>query len=225
MIPAPPIIPTKRQTSGGVNPLITTSAIVTSNSASQISTLLQPAAVNRDFVAMKRADGGGGAGSGGSKSSDYNSGGAGSGGSNSLNSSPLFGRTAPQNHNPLSSGSATSLEEEEAPPILSPRGASLLYSPTPHMTSPISPLATSHTSAHAGVSKVMPLAIAIHETCNAIFRGADLSACVVKVTGEVVMSFPASFLPFLGSCEALAFEVAAKEELERILHNQNLLTK
>jgi hypothetical protein len=75
------------------------------------------------------------------------------------------------------------------------------------------------------VDKVMPLAIAIHETCNAIFKGNDLSQCLVKVTGEVVISFPTSFLPLLDSYETLSFKVEAREKLERVLHNQNLLKK
>ena len=74
----------------------------------------------------------------------------------------------------------------------------------------------------------MPLAIAIHETCNAIFKGTSLSNCRVKVTGEVVMSFPASFLPFLGSYEPLKFRVvgvALQDKVQRVLHNQHLIKK
>lgn len=146
--------------------------------------------------------------------------------SRSAGSSPVFGHK-----NMLTSDSASS--DTEAPPIPSPRGASLLYSPPnpspTHVANPVSPLATSLISAHPGgeatTDKVMPLAVAIHETCNAIFKGTDASRCMVKVTGEVVMSFPASFLPLLDSYQPLSFSMDSREKLERVLHNQNLLQK
>lgn len=71
----------------------------------------------------------------------------------------------------------------------------------------------------------MPLAIAIHETCNANFRGTSLKECLVKVEGEVVMSFPASFLPLLSTYEPLGFRVSQHDKVERMLHNQYLLKR
>lgn len=161
--------------------------------------------------------------------------------SKSVGSSPVLTRRDDNaGSNPLSSGSSVSLDDE-LPPIPSPRSASLLHNPSPpHVATPVSPLAMSQISAHhlspppptassaggsavAAASKVIPLAIAIHETCNAIFMGASMSNCVVKVTGEVVLSFPTSFLPMLGSYEPLIFRVNPKDKVERLLHNQHLL--
>ena len=71
----------------------------------------------------------------------------------------------------------------------------------------------------------MPLAIAIHETCNALFKGTSVGNCLVKVEGEVVMSFPAAFLPILSSYKPLSFNINAGEKIERVLHNQYLLNK
>lgn len=141
------------------------------------------------------------------------------------------------------SSSSSALFDDELPPVPAPRGASLLHSPhnpsPTHGVTPMSPLATSQISAHplptlaanAGsptppaTIKVVPLAIAIHETCNADFKGASMKECLVKVDGEVVMSFPASFLPLLGSYEPLAFRITAQDRVDRLLHNQYLLKK
>ena len=75
------------------------------------------------------------------------------------------------------------------------------------------------------VATVVPIAIAVQETCNAIFKGADVADCVVKVSGEVMMSFPASFLGQLSSHDPLVFKLANVESVERVLHNQNLLSR
>ena len=47
----------------------------------------------------------------------------------------------------------------------------------------------------------------------------------MKVEGEVVMSFPASFLPLLSTYEPLGFRVSQHDKVERMLHNQYLLKR
>ncbi|KAG7263802.1 hypothetical protein CRUP_006570, partial [Coryphaenoides rupestris] len=42
-----------------------------------------------------------------------------------------------------------------------------------------------------GFQDTLPVAAAFTETINAYFKGADPSKCVVKITGEIVLSFPA----------------------------------
>ena len=71
----------------------------------------------------------------------------------------------------------------------------------------------------------MPLAIAFQETCNAIFKGINLEDCVVKVTGEMVVSFPANFLGVMDTHDPLRFQFKNAEKLKLVLHNQILLTK
>ena len=71
----------------------------------------------------------------------------------------------------------------------------------------------------------IPIAVAVQETCNAIFKGNDMSKCVIKVAGEVMISFPASYVSQLASHDALAFKVANVDNVERLLHNQHLLKK
>lgn len=41
------------------------------------------------------------------------------------------------------------------------------------------------------MSDTIPLAIAFTETINAYFKGTDATRCMVKITGNVMMSFPA----------------------------------
>jgi hypothetical protein len=67
--------------------------------------------------------------------------------------------------------------------------------------------------------------VAVQETCNAIFKGNDMSKCVIKVNGEVMLSFPASYVSQLASHDVLAFRVANVDGVERLLHNQHLLKK
>ena len=71
----------------------------------------------------------------------------------------------------------------------------------------------------------IPIAVAVQETCNAIFKGNDMSKCVIKVSGEVMISFPASYMSQLASHDVLAFKVANVDGVERLLHNQHLLKK
>lgn len=165
-------------------------------------------------------------------------------GSKSLGSSPILGRRDVNSGSPDSSlssphsTSSSSLLTEVAAPVPAPRGSSLLHpqqapQDMSQSTNPISPLAKSHISAHSiagnspGASvEAIPLAIAVIESCNAIFRGVELEDCIVRVTGEVAMSFPMTTFPRLASCEPLTFRVQQKNvEVVRMLHNQHLLNK
>lgn len=98
--------------------------------------------------------------------------------------------------------------------------ATQLISVSPTSTEPstlnISSGSTSTTSS-------IPLAIAFRETCNAKFSGTK--ECVSKVTGEVVISFPAAFLSQLTKSEPLTFKLEKLESIERLLHNQVLLKR
>ena len=126
------------------------------------------------------------------------------------------------------------------PVILPPPWRSTTTSPkrnggTPSTSSElrvISPLAVNTRSATASPTDAatsskpaLPLAVAFRETCNAIFHGGDVSQCVSKVSGEVVMSFPSNYLSTLGSSEPLSFNLSNMESVERVLHNQVLLKR
>lgn len=141
-----------------------------------------------------------------------------------------------------------------APPLPAPRrGTSRKRSantPTSDFT-PVSPLATSQISTSRSASAspiifgngsvssgssiqaptqkpaqpVIPLAIAFQETCNAIFKGSDLTKCLIKVEGEMAMSFPAEFLSHVNSHDILSFKLENTENVVGMRHNQRLLQK
>lgn len=72
----------------------------------------------------------------------------------------------------------------------------------------------------------LPIAVAFIESVNAFFRGSDQSKCMVKVTGDITVSFPASVLPLLYDTEnapLLSFLVRGTSCLEQILPNKALI--
>ena len=73
--------------------------------------------------------------------------------------------------------------------------------------------------------RAVPLAIAFQETCNAIFKGTDVTKCQIKVDGEMVMSFPADFIPKVSSHDVLSFRLEHMEDVVGLRHNQRLVKK
>lgn len=163
-------------------------------------------------------------------------------GSKSQGSSPILGHRERNSGNSPSQLSLTDFAPSsslvEATPAPAPQGTDFLQQQKPqdasHSTNLVSPLATTHINAAQSIGgnaaganpEAIPLAIAVMESCDAIFKGVELEACVVQVKGEVSVSFLASFLPQLASCEPLTFKVNQKNlEVERLLHNQHLLKK
>lgn len=72
----------------------------------------------------------------------------------------------------------------------------------------------------------LPIAVAFIESVNAFFRGSDQSKCMVKVTGDITVSFPASVLPLIYDTEnapMLSFLVRGTSCLEQILPNKALI--
>ncbi|XP_039591435.1 SH3-containing GRB2-like protein 3-interacting protein 1 isoform X8 [Polypterus senegalus] len=77
-----------------------------------------------------------------------------------------------------------------------------------------------------GAQDTLPVAAAFTETVNAYFKGADPSKCVVKVTGEMVLSFPAGITRHFAnnpSPAVLTFSITNYSRLEHILPNPQLL--
>lgn len=72
----------------------------------------------------------------------------------------------------------------------------------------------------------LPIAVAFIESVNAFFRGSDQSKCMVKVTGDITVSFPASVLPLIYDVEhapMLSFLIRGTSCLEQILPNKALI--
>ncbi|XP_029086108.1 SH3-containing GRB2-like protein 3-interacting protein 1 isoform X1 [Monodon monoceros] len=77
-----------------------------------------------------------------------------------------------------------------------------------------------------GAQDTLPVAAAFTETVNAYFKGADPSKCIVKITGEMVLSFPAGITRHFAnnpSPAALTFRVTNFSRLEHVLPNPQLL--
>ncbi|KAI9526286.1 hypothetical protein NQZ68_040818 [Dissostichus eleginoides] len=77
-----------------------------------------------------------------------------------------------------------------------------------------------------GPQDTLPVAAAFTETINAYFKGADPSKCVVKITGEMVLSFPAGITRHFASHPTqpiLTFCISNYSRLEQVLPNPQLL--
>ncbi|XP_069794489.1 SH3-containing GRB2-like protein 3-interacting protein 1 isoform X2 [Narcine bancroftii] len=77
-----------------------------------------------------------------------------------------------------------------------------------------------------GAQDTLPVAAAFTETVNAYFKGADPNKCIVKITGEMVLSFPAGITRHFANnqCPAiLTFCIINCSRLEHILPNPQLL--
>nr|XP_060629673.1 SH3-containing GRB2-like protein 3-interacting protein 1 isoform X4 [Anolis sagrei ordinatus] len=77
-----------------------------------------------------------------------------------------------------------------------------------------------------GAQDTLPVAAAFTETVNAYFKGADPNKCIVKVTGEMVLSFPAGITRHFAnnpSPAVLTFRVTNYNRLEHVLPNPQLL--
>ncbi|XP_069991474.1 F-BAR domain only protein 2 isoform X6 [Penaeus vannamei] len=78
-----------------------------------------------------------------------------------------------------------------------------------------------------GLSDTIPIAVAFQELCHAYFRGSDESKCQVKVTGEMMVSFPAGIVGVLAnnpSPAQLSFRVNNFARVTNVLPNRQLIT-
>ncbi|XP_062854125.1 SH3-containing GRB2-like protein 3-interacting protein 1 isoform X2 [Trichomycterus rosablanca] len=77
-----------------------------------------------------------------------------------------------------------------------------------------------------GAQDTLPVASAFTETVNAYFKGTDSSKCVVKITGEMVLSFPAGITRHFANNPTpavLRFSITNYSHLEHVLPNPQLL--
>ncbi|XP_055539221.1 F-BAR domain only protein 2 isoform X2 [Wyeomyia smithii] len=78
-----------------------------------------------------------------------------------------------------------------------------------------------------GMSDTIPLAVAFHEIIHAYFRGSDESRCQVKMSGDMMLSFPAGIVNVLANNPnpaKLGFRVKNLQNMENILPNKQLIT-
>ncbi|XP_057659059.1 F-BAR domain only protein 2 isoform X3 [Diorhabda carinulata] len=77
-----------------------------------------------------------------------------------------------------------------------------------------------------GMADTIPLAVAFHEIVHSYFRGADESRCQVKMSGEMMLSFPAGIVTILANNPnpaKLVFRVKNTNKLNSILPNNQLV--
>ncbi|KAM4875468.1 F-BAR domain only protein 2 isoform 1-T1 [Thomomys bottae] len=77
-----------------------------------------------------------------------------------------------------------------------------------------------------GNQDALPVAIALTESVNAYFKGADPTKCIVKITGDVTISFPSGIIKVFTSNPSpavLCFRVKNINRLEQILPNAQLV--
>ncbi|XP_036972857.1 F-BAR domain only protein 2 isoform X3 [Acanthopagrus latus] len=72
----------------------------------------------------------------------------------------------------------------------------------------------------------LPIAVAFTESVNAYFKGADPTKCIVKITGDMTLSFPMGIIKVFTnnpSPAVLTFKLKNTSRLEQILPNQQLV--
>ncbi|NXH16600.1 FCHO2 protein, partial [Bucco capensis] len=77
-----------------------------------------------------------------------------------------------------------------------------------------------------GNQDTLPVAVALTESVNAYFKGADPTKCIVKITGDMTVSFPSGVIKVFTSNPSpavLCFRVKNTSKLEQILPNAQLV--
>ncbi|XP_055377702.1 F-BAR domain only protein 2 isoform X2 [Condylostylus longicornis] len=77
-----------------------------------------------------------------------------------------------------------------------------------------------------GMTDTIPLAVAFHEIIHAYFRGSDESRCQVKMSGDMMLSFPAGIVSILANNPnpaKLGFRIKHTQNLENLIPNKQLV--
>ncbi|XP_076280002.1 F-BAR domain only protein 2 isoform X4 [Lasioglossum baleicum] len=78
-----------------------------------------------------------------------------------------------------------------------------------------------------GLADTIPLAVAFHEIVHSYFRGTDETRCQVKLSGDMMLSFPAGIVTVLAnnpSPAKLTFRVRNSNRLEKLFPNNQLVS-
>lgn len=77
------------------------------------------------------------------------------------------------------------------------------------------------------MADTIPLAVAFHEIVHASFKGNDESLCQVRMTGDMMVSFPAGIIQVFAnnpSPAQLTFTVRSAQPLDSLVSNKELVT-
>uniref|UniRef100_A0A2K5K1I9 F-BAR domain only protein 2 n=1 Tax=Colobus angolensis palliatus TaxID=336983 RepID=A0A2K5K1I9_COLAP len=127
-------------------------------------------------------------------------------------SPPLTSNTSPPPAAPLA-------RAESSSSISSSASLSAANTPTVGVSRGPSPVSL-------GNQDTLPVAVALTESVNAYFKGADPTKCIVKITGDMTMSFPSGIIKVFTSNPTpavLCFRVKNISRLEQILPNAQLV--
>ncbi|XP_021930360.1 F-BAR domain only protein 2 isoform X10 [Zootermopsis nevadensis] len=78
-----------------------------------------------------------------------------------------------------------------------------------------------------GMADTIPLAVAFHEIVHSYFKGTDETKCQVKLSGDMMLSFPAGIVAVLAnnpSPAQLSFRIRNIHRLDNVLPNKQLVT-
>nr|XP_014345575.1 PREDICTED: F-BAR domain only protein 2 isoform X3 [Latimeria chalumnae] len=127
-------------------------------------------------------------------------------------SPPVTSNTSPSPSAPLARAESTSS-------ISSSASLSAANTPTVGISRGPSPVSL-------GSQDTLPVAAAFTESVNAYFKGADPAKCIVKITGDMTLSFPSGIIRVFTSNPSpavLCFKLKNTSRLEQILPNAQLL--
>nr|CAD7407019.1 unnamed protein product [Timema cristinae] len=78
-----------------------------------------------------------------------------------------------------------------------------------------------------GMSDTIPLAIAFHEIVHSYFRGTDETKCQAKLSGDMMVSFPAGIVTVLTNNPnpaRLIFRIRNVQHIENVTPNKQLVS-
>ncbi|XP_060769463.1 F-BAR domain only protein 2 isoform X3 [Neoarius graeffei] len=129
---------------------------------------------------------------------------------------------------PFSPSVATNTSPQPTAPLARAESSSSLSSNTSLSASNTPTIGTSRGPSPVTLASQdsLPIAVAFTESVNAYFKGADPSKCIVKITGDMTLSFPSGIIKIFTSSHSpaiLSFRLRNTSKLEQILPNQHLL--
>ncbi|MGH0174696.1 UNVERIFIED_CONTAM: hypothetical protein FKN15_068471 [Acipenser sinensis] len=101
-----------------------------------------------------------------------------------------------------------------------------VHTPTPRPASPPRGLSRGPSPISLSSQDAWPVAAAITEYINAYFKGGELNRCLVKITGDLTMSFPAGITRIFNAnptAPVLSFRLVNTSRVDHFLPNQKLL--
>uniref|UniRef100_A0A8C1M2D6 F-BAR domain only protein 2 n=1 Tax=Cyprinus carpio TaxID=7962 RepID=A0A8C1M2D6_CYPCA len=129
---------------------------------------------------------------------------------------------------PFSPSKMSNSSPPPAAPLARAESSSSLSSNTSLSTSNTPTVGTSRGPSPVTLASLdaLPIAVAFTESVNAYFKGADPSKCIVKITGDMTLSFPSGIIKIFTSSPSpavLSFKLSNTSRLEQIMPNQQLL--